>query len=115
MRTRTPSLGSDPFWPPALGGSARDRSGSVGTRGVESPGKNGLLHMQPVLGFVPHHRLRAVDHLRRDLVAAVGRKAMHADGVRLVACHHGAIDLERLQEALALLLVFAVSHGHPDI
>ena len=31
----------------------------------EAPFEDRLLHVQPVLGLVEHHRLRAVDHLRR--------------------------------------------------
>ena len=37
--------------------------------------------MQAVLGLVPHRRLRAVDHLRRHLIAAMGGQAMHEDRI----------------------------------
>src|SRR5919106_2938720 len=38
-----------------------------------------LSGVQPVLGFLEHDRLRAVDHLVGDLVAPVGGQAVHVD------------------------------------
>jgi hypothetical protein len=38
--------------------------------------------MQAVLRLVEHHRLRPVDHLVGDFLAAMGRQAVHEDGVR---------------------------------
>src|SRR3989337_4312722 len=64
---------------------------------AETPGEDGLLDMQPVLGLLPHRRLRAVDHLRRHLVAAMGRQAMHEDRVLRRFFHHSAVDLTRTQ------------------
>ena len=48
---------------------------------AEAPGEDALLRMQPVLGLVEDDRLRAVDDLVRDLLAAMGRQAMHEDRV----------------------------------
>src|SRR5262249_45279182 len=42
---------------------------------VQAPGQNAFLRMQAVLGLVEHDRLRPVDHLVRDLLAAVRRQA----------------------------------------
>src|SRR5947209_16375284 len=49
----------------------------------EAPGQYALLGMQPVFRLVEYHRLRAVDHVVRDLLAAVRRQAVHEDRVRL--------------------------------
>src|SRR5580698_1045718 len=55
--------------------------------GVQAPGQNALLRMQPVLGLVEHHRVRAVDHLVGDLLATMGGQAVHEDRVRLGVSH----------------------------
>src|ERR1700733_8463655 len=55
--------------------------------GVQAPGQNPLLRMQPVFGLVEHPRMRTVDHLVGDLLAAVCGQAMHEDGVRLGPGH----------------------------
>ena len=47
----------------------------------QAPGEHALLRVKPVLGFVEHHRLRPVDHLVGDFLAAMGRQAMHEDRV----------------------------------
>ena len=46
--------------------------------------------METVLGFRVDHRLRAVDHRVRHFVAAVGREAVHVEGV-LVGDGHAAL------------------------
>jgi hypothetical protein len=43
----------------------------------------GLLHVHAVLGLVPDHRLRAVDDLGGDLLAAVRRQAVHEQRIGL--------------------------------
>src|SRR5262249_33976233 len=53
---------------------------SMGGRGkylAQAPGKDALLHMQPVFRLVPDDRLRAVDAPRRHFLPALGGKAMH--------------------------------------
>ena len=70
--------------------------------------------MQPVLGLVPHRRLRAVDHLRRHLVAAVSGQAMHEDRVLGRLRHHLGVDLEGAERLLPLVCI-VVAHRHPDI
>ena len=51
--------------------------------GAQQPDHDRLLHVQPVLRLVEHHRLRPVDDLVGDLLAAVGGQAVHEEGVRL--------------------------------
>src|SRR5215469_9593777 len=41
--------------------------------------QDGLTGMQPVLGFLINDRLRAIDHLVGNLVAAVSGKAVHVE------------------------------------
>src|SRR5690606_18410308 len=55
--------------------------------GDHQPGHHGLLCVHAVFGFVEHYRLRAVDHLGVDFVAAVGRQAMQHDRVVLGQLH----------------------------
>src|SRR5579862_8458989 len=81
---------------------------------VQAPRQNPLLRVQPVLGLVEHHRLRPVDHLVGDLLAAMGRQAVHEDGVGLGARHQPRIDLIALEQVMAPRAV-AVAHGDPGI
>src|SRR5580700_5746987 len=81
---------------------------------LQAPRQNALLRVQPVLGLVEHHRLRAVDHVVGDLFAAMGRRAMHEDGIGLGAGHQPRIDLIALEQVMAPRAV-AVAHGDPGI
>src|SRR5512142_524219 len=54
---------------------------------VHREGHDGLLGVQPVLGFVVHHRLRAVHDGIGDLDVAVGGQRMHVDRIRLGEPH----------------------------
>ena len=49
-----------------------------------------LLHVQPVLGLVPHPRLRPLEHRLGHLFAAVGRQAVEEDRRRVGARHQRA-------------------------
>jgi hypothetical protein len=81
---------------------------------LQAPGQNPLLRVQPVLGLVEHHRMRAVDHFVGDLFAAMRRQAMHEDGVRLGARHQPRIDLIALEQVMAARAV-AIAHGDPGV
>src|SRR3984957_2467898 len=81
---------------------------------LQAPGQNPLLRVQPVLGLVEHDRLRAVDHFVGDLFAAMGRQAVHEDGVRLGAGHQPRIDLVALEQVMAPGAV-AIAHGDPGV
>ena len=48
--------------------------------------------MQAILGFVPDHRLRSVDHAVGDLLAALRRQAVHQQRARLGAPHQLLVD-----------------------
>src|SRR5581483_9174161 len=76
---------------------------------LQAPGQDSLLRVQPVLGLVEHHRLRAVHHRVGDLLAAVRRQAMHEDRVRLGARHERRIDLIGLEQVMAARAV-SVAH-----
>src|SRR6266850_755485 len=71
--------------------------------------------MQPVLGLVPHDRLRAVDHLGGDFLAAMRRQAMHEQRVLLRRAHHLGVDLPGLEIAPALLVFRLEAHRGPDV
>ena len=74
-----------------------------------------LLRVQPVLGLLPHHALRAVDHLRGDLLAAVRRQAVHEQRVLLRRLHHLGVDHPVLEVALARLVLRLEAHRGPDV
>src|SRR5213592_2573664 len=46
------------------------------------PAHDRLLHVEAILGLVEDHRLRAVEHGVRDLLAAVGGEAVHDERTR---------------------------------
>jgi len=48
----------------------------------KAPRPKSPLRVQAVFRLVEHHRLRPVDHLVGDFLAAVGRQAVHEDGRR---------------------------------
>ena len=73
----------------------------------ETPGQNALLHVQAIFGLVEHHRLRTVDHLVGDFVAAMGGEAVHEQRVRFCKRHQPGVDLVRFQEIVAVLAVGA--------
>src|SRR4051812_25623237 len=56
-----------------------------------------LLRVQPVLGLLPHYALRAIDHLGRDLLAAVRRQAVHEERIAFRRLHHLPVDLPILE------------------
>src|SRR5436305_15292847 len=62
---------------PIVGGSGR----------AEQPEQQGLLRMQPVLGLVPHARVRPVDDLVGHLLAPVGREAVQHPDIRSGPVH----------------------------
>ena len=81
---------------------------------AKAPGQDALLRVQAVLGLVEHHRLRAVDHLVGDLLAAMRGQAVHEDRLRLGERHQLGIDLIGLEQIVAMLAVL-VAHRHPGV
>ena len=80
----------------------------------KTPGKDSFLHMQPILGFVEYDGLRTVDHIVGDLLAAMGRQAMHEDRVLARGGHQFRVDLIGRKQAMAKGLVH-VAHRNPAI
>ena len=70
--------------------------------------------MEAVLGLVPDRRLRAVDHAGRDLLAAMGRQAMHEDGVLLGPLHQPLVDPVGRKHVVAVGAGLA-AHGDPGV
>src|SRR4051794_34620224 len=54
---------------------------------AEAPGEDALLGMEPVFGLIEHDGLRPIDHLFGDLLATMGRQAMHEHGIGLRPRH----------------------------
>ena len=82
--------------------------------GVQAPGEQTLLRVQSVLSFVEHHRLRAVNDLVGDFLAAVRRQAMHEQRVGLGLRHQAGIDLVSLKDIVSVPAV-TIAHRHPSI
>ncbi len=59
--------------------------------------------------------LRAVDHIGRDLEAAVGRQAVHEHRRRIGERHHRGVDREALERPPARVLVVLLAHRHPRV
>ena len=72
---------------------------------VQAPGEQTLLGMQAIFRLVEHHRLRSVDHLVGNLLAAMRRQAVHEQCVRLGLRHQAGIDLVALEHVVAVLAV----------
>ena len=82
---------------------------------LEQPGDDRLLGVAAVLGLVPDHALRAVEHVGVDLLAAVGRQAVHDDRVGRGERHQLGGDrvvAERRQPGGGLLLL---AHRDPRV
>jgi hypothetical protein len=60
-------------------------------------------------------RIRRIDDLVGDLLAAVGRQAVHENGVLLGQRHEPAVDLEGGENAGPFFLFGFLSHGGPDV
>mmetsp|Transcript_11759 Transcript_11759/g.27449 ORF Transcript_11759/g.27449 Transcript_11759/m.27449 type:complete len:631 (-) Transcript_11759:1616-3508(-) len=71
--------------------------------------------MHSVFRLVPHHGLRAVDDVGRHFLAAVGRQAMHEQGVGLGAGHHVAVHAPVREGGPARLVLGLVAHAGPDV
>ena len=59
----------------------------------QTPDQYRLLSVQAVLGLIEYDRMGAVDHLVRHLVSAMGRKAVHEQGISLGAREKLSVDL----------------------
>src|ERR1700712_5461035 len=81
---------------------------------AQAPRENGLLRMKAVFRLIEYNGLRAVDHLIRHLLAAMGGQAMHEQRVLAGLCHQSRVDLIGLEDVVTtgpLLLI----HGNPGI
>src|ERR687891_1795074 len=78
-------------------GTVSPRSG-----GAEEPEQQRLLRVQTVLGLIPHGRMRTVDHLGGDLLAAMRGKAVQHGNVRSSQRHLLGVELIRLEHQRSL-------------
>src|SRR5437667_1803095 len=74
-----------------------------------------FLHVEPVLRFVPHTRLRAVDHVRRNLFTAVSRQAVQEDGLRIRELHQLRVDRESLEGVAPRFGLGLLPHRSPHV
>src|SRR5882762_5653956 len=71
--------------------------------------------MQSILRFLPHHALRAVDHVASDFLSAMGGQAVHEQGIGAGKPHHFRIHLPILEIALALFVLRLEAHAGPHV
>src|SRR5262245_10203794 len=96
--------------------SARPKTGStLRAESAEQQRQQRLLRMQAVLRLVPHGRPRAVEHVRRDLLARVGGEAVQNDRVRAREAEQRVVEAVRLQVAEALAPRRLLAEGDPDV
>ena len=74
-----------------------------------------LLHVQSVLRLVEDDRLRTVDDLGGDLLAAMRGQAVHDDGVGPRQAENVGVDLIGAEVALALRLLALLAHARPHV
>ncbi|OEI70208.1 Uncharacterized protein Cus16_0834 [Curtobacterium sp. ER1/6] len=71
--------------------------------------------MQSVLRLVPDDAARSVDHLGRDLVAAVGGQAVHEDRVVRRVAHQLVVHAVAGEGVEPRLLLVLLAHRHPRV
>ena len=71
--------------------------------------------MQAILGLVPHHALRAIEHLGGDFFTAVRGQTMQEDGVRCRQCHEWRVDLIQRKSEGTLRLLLLLPHRGPHV
>src|SRR6266436_6393591 len=70
--------------------------------------------MKAIFGLVEDHRLRPIDDFVGDFLAAMGREAMHENGLGFCSSHQPGVDLVWLEEVVPALAA-AVSHRYPGV
>src|SRR6266516_7842378 len=78
---------------------------------VEQEQQERLLRVEPVLGLIPHHRMRSVDHLGGDLLAAVRGQAVHDDHAVAGDLDELLVELVALEHKRALVGLGLPSHA----
>src|SRR2546428_1559759 len=76
---------------------------------------HGLLRVQPVLRLVEHDRAGAVQHAVGDLLAAMGRQAVHDQGRGLGEAQQPIAQLVARERLAALLALGLLPHAHPHV
>src|SRR5437899_1319173 len=81
--------------------------------GVQEQGEQRLLHVQAILRLVPDRRAFPVENLRSDLLARVGRQAVHDEGIRRRMPEQGGVEPVALEVANALVMFLLLAHADP--
>src|SRR3972149_4204633 len=77
--------------------------------------ENGHLQVKAVLRLVEHGGLRTLHHLVRDLLPAVGGKAVHDDRVPVRDRQQAVVDPESAESPEPPLPLLLLSHARPDV
>src|SRR5205809_838652 len=79
------------------------------------PAHDRLLHVEAILGLVEDHRLRAVEHGVRDLLAAMGGEAVHDERARAGERDDALVHLIGAESAAAGLRLGLLAHARPHV
>ena len=85
------------------------------TRPLHQPHQQGLLGVQPVLGFIPNRAVHAVDHVIGDLVSSVRRKAVQNNHIRLRTFDETGVYLEGSKRSHPVETVVLLTHRRPRV
>ena len=74
-----------------------------------------LLGVEAILGLIPDERPRAVEHVLGDLLADVGREAVHRDRLAARNRQQLTVEAEALEIEEPLLALLLLAHARPDV
>ena len=77
--------------------------------------EDGPGRVQAVGSLLPDHRAGAVDHLGRDLLAAMGRQAVHEPRVGTGGVHQRGVDRVAAERGAARRGLVLLAHRRPHV
>ena len=81
----------------------------------QQPHHHGLLRVEAILGLVEHDRLRPIDDLVGDFLAAMRGQAVHHERVARGALEHRLVQLKFLEVAPPLRRFLLLAHRGPGV
>src|SRR5271157_3165579 len=74
-----------------------------------------FLGVEPVLRFIPHEALWAIENIAGDLLAPVGGQAVKHPGIRGCMPEQIVVDREPVERSKPVLPLFFVTHRDPCV